>query len=99
MRFFSKLVAICNICFIIAVILRLVEINMRKAGNYDGALKYQPLEATVVILGYGAIFLNVIFVLFSIYWLLTKKIQLISRWIVLFNIVLFPLQVYFFFFS
>ena len=99
MRFFSKLVAICNICFILAVILRLVEISMRKAGNYDGALKYQPLEATVVVLGYGAIFLNVIFVLFSFYWLLTKKIQLISRWIVLFNIILFPLQVYFFFFS
>jgi hypothetical protein len=98
MRIFSKLTFICNICFIIAVILRWVELKRKATGNFSGAIKFQPLEATLVILGYGAIFLNIIFVLFSIYWLFAKKITLLPRWVVLFNVVIFPLQVYFFFF-
>lgn len=98
MRIFSKIVALCNICFIIAVILRAVELAKRAKGNHDGAIPFQPLESTIVILGYGAIFINIIFLLFSIYWLIRKKIKLIPRWIVIFNLLVFPAQIYFFFF-
>ncbi|MEI2749326.1 MAG: hypothetical protein V9E88_11270 [Ferruginibacter sp.] len=98
MRIFSKIVALCNICFIIAVILRAVELAKRAKGNHDGAIPFQPLESTIVILGYGAIFINIIFLLFSIYWLIRKKIKLIPRWIVIFNLLVLPAQVYFFFF-
>ena len=62
MRIFSKIVALCNICFIIAVILRAVELAKRAKGNHEGAIPFQPLESTVVILGYGAIFINIILV-------------------------------------
>lgn len=99
MRFFSRVVCICNICFILAVILRWVELSKRAKGNFDGAIGFQPLEATLVILGYGAIFLNVIYLFFSLYWFFSGKIKLIPRWIVLFNVLIFPFQVYFFFFS
>jgi hypothetical protein len=99
MRFFSRVTFICNICFIIAIILRWVEIGRRAKGNFNGAIQFQPLEATLVILGYGAVFINLFFFLFAIFWLLTKKLQLIPRWIVLFNILILPFQVYFFFFS
>lgn len=98
MRIFSKIVALCNICFIIAVILRAVELAKRAKGNHEGAIPFQPLESTIVVLGYGAIFINIIFLLFSIYWLIRKKIKLIPRWIVIFNLLVLPAQVYFFFF-
>jgi len=98
MRFFSRIVLICNCCFILAVFLRYVEIVKRAAGNGDGAIPFQPLESTLVILGYGAIFVNIIFVFLSIYLLLIKRIKLIPRWIVLFNLLMFPLQVYYHFF-
>lgn len=98
MRIFSKIVALCNVCFIIAVILRAVELAKRAKGNHEGAIPFQPLESTIVILGYGAIFINIIFLLFSIYWLIRKKIKLIPRWIVIFNLLVLPAQVYFFFF-
>lgn len=99
MRFFSKVAFVCNICFIIALILRWIEVHNRASGNFNGAIKFQPLEATLVILGYGAVFLNCIFFFLFIYGQLRKKIQLIPRWIVLFNLLIFPVQVYFFFFS
>ena len=98
MRFYSRLVFICNVCFIIAVVMWWVEKARRLKGNYDGLIRFQPLEATLVILGYGAIILNFFFVLLSIYWYATKRIKLIPRWIVLFNLLIFPLQVYYHFF-
>lgn len=99
MRFFSRIVFICNICFIIAAILRLVEMSMRSNGNSNGAIKFQPLESTLVILGYGAIFLNVFFVFLSIYWASTKRLGLLPRWLVVINLIMFPIQVYYFFYS
>ncbi len=64
----------------------------------EAAIPFQPLQSSLIILGYGAIFVNLIFLLFCGYLLLTKKINRLPRWAVLFNCLLFPLQVYFFFF-
>lgn len=99
MRFYSRIVLICNCCFIVAVILRLVEMLKRAKGNFDGAIPFQPLESTVVILGYGAIFVNLAFAIACLYLLIRRRLQLLPRWIVIFNILIFPLQVYYFFFS
>ena len=97
MRFFSRIVFICNCCFVVAVVLRYVELLKRTKSDFNGAIPFQPLESTLVILGYGAIFVNVIFILLFLYFLLAKKSMLIPRWIVLFNVCIFPLQVYYFF--
>lgn len=98
MRFFSRIVLICNICFIIAAILWWIESNRRTRGNYDGVIRFQPLESTLVILGYGAILVNFVFVVFSLVLMLRKKINVVPRWIVIFNLLMFPLQVYYHFF-
>ncbi len=98
MRFFSRIVLICNICFIISVLLRFIELSKRSHGNTDAAIGFQPLEATLVILGYGAIIINALFFILAIYGILRKKIMFIPRWIVLFNLLIFPVQVYYHFF-
>jgi hypothetical protein len=75
MRFFSKIVFCCNLCFVAAGILRWVE-NMNKAkGVFTGAIKLQPLESTIVVLGYGAILINFIFNLFVLLLLFSKKVK------------------------
>ena len=61
MRFFAKVIFICNCCFILSVILRWVENANKQKGNFDGVIKLQPLESTIVILGYTAIIFNFIF--------------------------------------
>jgi hypothetical protein len=97
MRFFSKLVFICNICFLLSFVLRMVESSRRVSDNYDMVL-YQPLEGTIAVLGLlVAIILNAVFILFCAYWVLTKKIKTIPLWIVLFNIMVFPFEIYFLF--
>ena len=99
MRFFSKIVFICNLSFIAAVILRFVENAHKKKGNFDGAITLQPLESTLVVLGYGAIIINFIFNLFVMVLLLSKKDPFIARWLIWSNFFFLIIQVYYFFFS
>jgi hypothetical protein len=96
MRFFSKIIFICNICFIAAVIFRYIEINADKAGKNPNVLGFQPLESTLIILGYGAVIFNFIFLLSYLIAYLFKKGKLVPKWILLFNLVLFIVQLIYF---
>jgi hypothetical protein len=97
MRFFSKLACICNICFLLSFLLRMIESSRRVDGNYDMVI-YQPLEGTIAILGLLlAVIFNAAFILLCGYWVFAKKIKNIPLWIVLFNILVFPFEVYFLF--
>ena len=96
--FFSKIVFICNLCFIAAVILRWVENANKKKGNFDGAIKLQPLESTIVVLGYSAIIFNLIFNLVLLIIFLLKKEQHLPKWLIWFNFLILITQVYYFFF-
>jgi len=98
MRFFSKITCICNVCFLISIILRVVENLHKQQSNYNGAIKLQPLESIVVILGYGAVLVNLFFFFISLYWIVNNKIRQLPVWIVLFNLVLFPVQLIYFLF-
>ncbi len=102
MRFFSKIVFVFNVCFLIGIPLRLVEMS-RKAADpkapFNGVLGFQPLESTLVILGYSAIYINFVFLIFCAWWFVTKKIDLLPKWLVWFNLIMFAAQVYYFFFS
>ena len=99
MRFFSRLVFICNLCFIASVVLRLVEMVKRNQGNLEPAIGVQALQGTLVILGYGAIFLNVIFFIWALVALARGKANPLPRWLLWFNLALFPVQVWYFFFA
>jgi hypothetical protein len=98
LRFFSKIIFICNLCFIAAVILRWVENLNKQKGNFDGVIKLQPLESTIVVLGYGAIFFNLIFNLVVLFLLILKKDIAVYKWLIWFNFLILIIQVYYFFF-
>ena len=98
MRFFTRITFICNLCFLAAVILRAIETSRREGGNFNGVIGFQPLESSIIILGYGAILINVVFVLMCIVLFLMRRPNPSVRWIVWFNIISLPLQVYFHFF-
>lgn len=99
MKFFSRIVFICNCCFIVAVILRLYENAHKIDGNFNGAIQIQPLESTLVILGYGAIFINLIFNLILLGFIITKAKWNVPKWLVRVNFIMLLLQVYYFLFS
>jgi len=99
MRFFSKFVFICNLCFVASVILRLVENAQKKNEEFSGQILLKPIESTLVVLGYGAIVLNLLFIVLCFYLLIAKRIKQIPRWIVITNLVFFVIEFYYFFFS
>ncbi|MFN8251841.1 MAG: hypothetical protein U0V75_08150 [Ferruginibacter sp.] len=99
MKFFSKITFFCNLCFIASVILRFVENAKKKDEHFDGLVLLKPLESTLVVLGYTAIFVNILFLVVYLLAMAAKKNKQIPRWIVLCNLVFFVLQVYYFFFS
>lgn len=100
MRTFSKIVFICNVCFIISAILRIVEYYMRHHGNKNAvAIPLPAVEGTIVVLGFVAIFINVFFLLFVLVNKLRQQERNFSKYLLLFNIVLLPVEIWYFFFS
>lgn len=98
MRFFSKLTVLCNACFILAVVFWYFESHNTHEGVSEQILPLPWLEGTLVILGYGAIIVNTLFLLLYFIFVSLKMDIKIPKWIVIFNIVIFCCQVYFHFF-
>ena len=100
MRIFSKFTVLCNISFVIAVILRYLEMHNQYESANRQILPLPWMEGTLVILGYGAIIVNTLFLVLCLIFTAFKVSISISipKWILIFNIVLFCFQVYFFFF-
>ena len=96
MRFFSKFTFICNLFFVPAVILRLVEFANKNKGSFDGAIPLQLVESTLVVLGYGAIVVNFIFLLCILILALLKRKQPTPRWLIWGNLIFFAAQFIYF---
>jgi hypothetical protein len=114
MRFFSKITFVCNCCFVAAVILRWVENANKQKADFSGAIKLQPLESTLVVLGYGAIFVNLLFLITHLFvkFYTRKPVALqqqsaiavtvkkvIPAWLIWTNFLFFIAQIYYFFFT
>ncbi|MEI7472996.1 MAG: hypothetical protein WCJ85_12110 [Chitinophagaceae bacterium] len=98
MRFFSKFTIICNACFLLAVVAWYLETQQFHTGKNDQLMPLPWLEGILVIIGYSAIFINLFYLMVCGILYLFKKAQQISRWMVIFNAIVFLLQVYFHFF-
>lgn len=99
MRFFSKLTFLCNVSFLLAVVFRYIELhNTYEGGGTEQILPLPWLQGTLVILGYGAIIVNALFLLLYFIFVSLKMNIQIPKWIVIFNIVIFCCQLYFHFF-
>ena len=64
-----------------------------------GILGFQPLESTIAVLGYLAIFVNVIFFILFLVQFPARKMNGLGKFVVFFNLIMFPVQIYYFFFS
>ena len=77
----------------------MVEQAHKKAGNFKGAISINGLESTLVILGYGAIFINFIFNIIVLLLFITKNDQKVETWLRWINFLFLIIQLYTFFFS
>jgi len=99
MKFFARVVMICNICFIISVIMRLVEIKQNQDGKFNDVVLLKPVQSTIVVLGYGAIVVNLLFCILFLISAVIPKWNYKPNWITWTNLLFLGLQIYYFFFS
>ncbi len=81
---------IVNICFWIMAVMRYIEIN--KISTSTEALISNPVQSSIVVLGFIAIAVNFLFLLICSIKKMTGKTFDISKWTMAFHIVTFLAQ-------
>ena len=99
MRFFSKIVTLCNIAFLIAAVLRIIKFTSTVKANPNTVQQTNFFVGTVLILAIVAVLLNTIFVTIILILRLQKKEVNIHKILVYGNVLIFPLQMWYYFFS
>lgn len=99
MRFFNKFIFICNICFFVAAVLRLVEISRKSQGFNETVVPLPALQGSIVVLGYLSIIFNLLFAFILIARAAGGKGWINPKWMALLNVLMLPVQVWYFFFS
>lgn len=97
MKFFYKVAVIANICFVLTIIFRYVEMNREPSTN-NQIIPLAPVQNLVVILGYGAIIINVLLIGVWIMMRMFKKLQKISPRMLLLIWVFLIIQIIYFIF-
>ncbi len=96
MRTFSKIVFICNCCFIIAVIIRFIELSLRKGGNTDAVIPLHSVVASIIVLGlFLSLILDIVFLFVVGIKKLMRKPLLIPTFILYFNLIMLPIEIWY----
>jgi hypothetical protein len=97
MRIFSKIVFVCNVCFIISAIMRLVEISADKVHHAsDAVAPVNPILASVLVLGlYLSFFLNALFLIIFLIKKLAKSPMGIETFILYVNLLMLPIEIWY----
>ncbi len=97
MKLFSKIAFICNVSFVLFILLGYIEMSNKKNKIDDNIIPLPFVTSILVILGQFAVFLNLIFCFIALILLLSKKMQHVPRWLVVANYLFLLVQVYYFF--
>ncbi len=96
MKLFSRLTFICNISFVVFVLLQYIEINNRRHKIEDSVIPLPFVTGTLVVLGQLAIFVNLLFTVSILVMAVLKKPKPLPRWLVYTNIAFFVVQLFYF---
>lgn len=98
MRFFSRLVFICNVCFIIGMIFRFIELRPANV-DHNAVIPLPFLEGSIAVLGlFLAVLINTAFVFIILFRKSIRRHVNVPRFIIWFNILLLPVQIWYHFF-
>ncbi len=97
MRFFSKLVFILNLCFLITVGIIFYRNHFGAKLKEDQFLVSNPIESTISVLGLIAVVVNVFFIVTFLAMYPMKKMNGIGKFVLYFNLIVLPAQIYYYF--
>lgn len=82
MKFLARITLLSHVCFLLTMVLRYVELSRHSTNTNADVLGYQPLTATLIIIGYSALPLGVILLIsWTIYWLKKKEHSVPLSWL------------------
>jgi hypothetical protein len=96
MRFFAKLMFLCNVCFLVAAFFHYAKMY-QTAGSFPQPLNF--LKGTIVIVAEVGWIFNFVFVLAAGIAVLLKKTWPVPKWIYWFNAAVLVFQIYYYFFD
>jgi hypothetical protein len=97
MRFLARLSVICNLAFLATIVLRYQELQAKPGAAVGEALQIQPVVATLVILGYSAILVNLLVLIFVGIRLIQRK-SVGAAWVWISALLFLLGQLFYFFF-
>ncbi|MBS1511801.1 MAG: hypothetical protein JST86_13220 [Bacteroidetes bacterium] len=97
MRFFSKFVIICNICFVISAVMQKFEKHNKAMGKPGELVPLPYVQNVVIILGFMALMVSAVFIIIWAGMFATKKGKQIPRWVVIFNFAALLAEIYWYF--
>ncbi|MBX2888068.1 MAG: hypothetical protein KF829_05400 [Ferruginibacter sp.] len=94
MKMFARIAVLCNLAFVLSVIMRFLE-----SKNYhpDNIIPYTNIRNTIIIMGYGAIVVNFLFFSSLLFLLMVRKKLNLPLFYMVCNGVVFISQVIYFF--
>jgi hypothetical protein len=99
MKLFSKITFICNLSFLVMIVLRYVELNNKKHNLNDNIIPLPYLTGILVILGQLSIFINLVFCLLTFVLFLSKKEKRMPGRLSIFNFIFLFVQFFYFLFT
>ena len=99
MKFFSKIVTLCNIAFIVVVVSKLIQFEKSYNGNNNTIQPTNILIGTAAILFVVSIFFSFVFAILILIKRLRKQEINVPSLLVLFNVLMLPIQIWYFFFN
>lgn len=96
--FFSKFAMICNIAFLFFMLFSKMEASKTVGRNTDAVVAVPFFKNLIIILGIGAIIVNIVLCIVYAVFVIVGKQKLLPRWMVIANFIFLMFQVYYFFF-
>lgn len=96
-NFLSRVVLICNICFVFFVVFN--RLGARQAGQPDTIQSIPFLKELIIVLGFPAIIFNLLICITYIVLMAIGKWRFVPRWLGVANGIFLFAQIYYFFVS
>lgn len=97
MKFLARIALVSHVCFLLTMLLRYVEMAQHTPAAGSDVLGFQPLTATLIIIGYSALPQGIVLLIsWAIYWLMKKEHPVPMRWLII-NLLMLVIELGYFF--
>jgi hypothetical protein len=96
--FFSRFAILCNISFLLFIFFQRAEAHKQVTGDTDTVVAVPYFKDIIITLGIGALLVNLAMTIVYSILIVTRRQNLIPKWLAIVNSLFLILQILYFFF-